>query len=164
MNGRIMVRPATETTKKLTWIDNDISFGKAITDPNNSLTKESRLFEKVPSTFRLRQGHKIGALVYRTFDIDHKDAGATRNTDLIGVYGQTFQVCIYTGEVTKVSSNGKTFCHDINTFKGTSGAIIFLLDQNQLDDVDEEFHGMAVGVNVGGLDSDNNLGFLINGN
>jgi hypothetical protein len=79
-------------------------------------------------------------------------------------YGPKFQVCIYTGQVTKISANGQTFCHNINTFEGCSGAIIFLLDRNQYDDVAAEFHGRAFGINVGGLDMDSNFGFLINKN
>jgi hypothetical protein len=78
------------------------------------------------------------------------------------VYGQKFQVCIYTGQVTEISTNSRTFCHNINTFEGCSGAIIFLLDRNQPDDVAAELHGMAVGINVGGLDKESNIGFLIN--
>jgi hypothetical protein len=162
MVERIQVRPATATKREMTWSADDISFGDTITDPSNVLTKASRLFEKLPDTFRLREGHRIGALVYRTFDITHQDAMAPLNTDLVQVYGQKFQVCIYTGQVTEISANGRTFCHNINTFKGCSGAIIFLLDRNQSDDVAAEFHGRAVGINAGGLDVDNNLGFLIN--
>jgi hypothetical protein len=164
MVDRIQVRPATDTKRKMTWSDDDISFGETITDPSNVLTKASRLFQKLPDTFRLREGHRIGVLVYRTFDITHEDAKAPLNTDLVQVYGEKFQVCIYAGKVTEISANGRTFCHNINTFKGCSGAIIFLLDRNQPDDVEDTFHGRAVGINVGGLDVDNNLGFLINAN
>ena len=164
MAERIQVRPATATKREMTWSADDISFGDTITAPSNVLTRASRLFEKIPDTFRLRQGHRIGVLVYRTFHITHEDAKAPLNTDLVQVYGQKFQVCIYTGQVTEISANGRTFCHNINTFKGCSGAIIFLLDRNQSDDVAAEFHGRAVGINVGGLDVDNNLGFLINNN
>ena len=163
MTERIEIR-ATDSKRAIKWSNDDISFGDAITDPSNVLTKESRLFEKVPNTFRLRRGHKIGVLVYRTFDITHEDAKASLNADLDHIYGEKFQVCIYTGQVTEISANGRTFCHDINTFKGCSGAIIFLLDLNQSDDVPEDFHGRAVGINVGGLDVDNNLGFLIYNN
>jgi hypothetical protein len=155
---RIQVRP------EITWSADEISFGDTITDPSNVLTKACRLFEKVPNTFRLRAGHRIGVLVYRTFDITHEDAKAPLNTDLVQVYGQKVQACIYTGQVTEISANGRTFCHDINTFNGCSGAIIFQLDRNQSDDVVAEFHGRAVGINVGGLDVDSNLGFLFNEN
>eukprot|EP00978_Attheya_sp_CCMP212_P007936 scaffold18449_cov49-Attheya_sp.AAC.4 len=77
-------------------------------------------------------------------------------------YGQKLQACIYTGEATEVSSakNGQTFSHNINTFEGCSGAVVFLLDQNQEIEVEEELHDMAGGVHVGGLDSTNNIAFL----
>ena len=101
-------------------------------------------------------------VAYRTFDVTHKDAKAPLSTDLVQVYGQKLQVCIYTGEVTEILANGQIFCHNINTIKGCLGAIIFLLDQNQSDDITAEFHGKAVGVNVGGLDVGSNLGFLMN--
>lgn len=162
MTETIVVRPATTTKSEVKWKSEDISFGAAITDPRKILTKDSRLFEKVPDSFKLREGDKIGVVVYRTFDITHKDARAPRNTDLEKVFGQKYQVCIYTGEVTEISDNGRTFCHNINTFKGCSGAIVFLLDKNQPNAVPAEYYGMAVGVSVGGLDVGNNIGFLIN--
>jgi hypothetical protein len=162
MTEHIQVRPATATKKEITWNADDISFGDEITDPSNVLTEASRLFEKIPNTFKVCVGHRIGALAYRTFDITHEDAKAPPDTDLVQLYGQKFQVCIYTGQVTKISANGRTFCHNINTFNGCSGAIIFLLDRNQPDDITAEFHGMAVGINVGGLDKESNIGFLIN--
>jgi hypothetical protein len=161
MTEHIQVCPAKATKNEITWNADDISFGDKITDPSK-LTEASRLFEKIPNDFKVCVGHKIGALVYCTFDITHDDAKAPPDTDLVQVYGQKFQVCIYTGQVTEISANGQTFCHDINTFEGCSGAIIFLLDQNQPDDVAAEFHGMAVGINVGGLDKETNIGFLIN--
>ena len=164
MTGRIQIRPATATKREITWSADDISFGDTIADTSNVLTKASRLFEKTPNTFRLCTGHRIGVLVYRTFDITHEDAKAPLNTDLVQIYGQKFQVCIYTGQVTEISANGWTFCHNCNAFKGCSGAVIFLLDRNQSDDVAAEFHGGAVGINVGGLDVDSNLGFSINQN
>lgn len=161
MQQRIRIRPAKGTKREILWRADDISFGNTIRDPTSALTKASRLFEKTPVTFTLSAGDRIGVLVYRMFDITHEDAKAPLNTDLLQVYGEKFQVCIYTGEVTEVSENGKTFCHDANTFRGCSGAIIFLLDQNQSVDA-AEYRGKAVGINAGGLDVNSNLGFLIN--
>ena len=160
---RIEIRPATTSPAKraIMWRKDDISFGDVISDPTSSLTKSSRLFEKTPVTFSLSVGDKIGVLVYRTFDITHEDAKAPLHTDLVQVYGQKFQVCIYTGQVTEVSANGRTFCHDANTFRGCSGAIIFLLDQNQ-PAAAANYPGKAVGINAGGLDVNSNLGFLSN--
>lgn len=164
MEGEIEVRPATEDTLSLVWEDDDVSFGTMVTRPGSSLTKQPRHFRKAPDGFRLQVGHKIGIAVYRTFDIDHVDAAAPLSVDLGSVYGLKHQVCIYTGSVTEVSENGKTFCHSINTFEGCSGAVTFLLDEDQDTaqgfpaDLDE---GVAVGIHVGGLDRDNNFGFLL---
>lgn len=77
------------------------------------------------------------------------------------IYGSKGGVCIYTGEIRHISDNGVTFEHDINTFRGCSGAVIFLLDV-QSDTVDQEYYGMAIGVHVGGLPgTEVNLGFKL---
>ena len=162
----IQVRAATENTLALEWEDNDVAFGNVVDREGSSLTKMPRLFRKAPGGFQLRVGHKIGMAVYRTFDITHDDAHAPLNVDLEAVYGQKHQVGIYTGTVTEISDNGKTFCHSINSFAGCSGAVIFLLDEDQDQDIGEElplnlFEGVAVGIQVGGLDQNNNIAFLI---
>lgn len=137
-----------------------MSFGETVDDPQNSLTRMPLLFHKVPPEFRLKIGHKIGIAVFRTFDIDHDDAGALASVVLSRVYGDKNQTCIYTGEVTEFSPDRTTFCHSINSFAGCSGAVVFLLDRNQPQKI-EDFHGMAVGIHVGGLDNDNNIAFLL---
>jgi hypothetical protein len=160
--GDIEVRPAAGGASAMTWADDDLSFGESFERYAQPLTRKPRLFEKVPDVRSVLQvGHKIGIAVYRTFDITHEDAGAASNVVLEDFYGQKLQACIYTGEVTELSANGKTFCHNINTFAGCSGAVVFLLDQNQQVALDDEYHGMAVGVHVGGLDMTNNIGFLL---
>ena len=154
------VRVATQNRAAITWDDGDVSFGETTDDPQHYFTQMPLLFQKVPEEFRLQIGHKIGIAVFRTFDIDHADAGALPSVDLAQVYGNKHQTCIYTGEVTEFSPERKTFCHSINTFAGCSGAVVFLLDQNQPEDLGK-FHGMAVGVHVGGVDDDNNIAFLL---
>jgi hypothetical protein len=163
MKLRFGVELPTDTAA-LFWDAGDVSFGTNVSRPNSSLTKKPRLFGKAPGTFRLQVGHKIGIAVYRTFDITHEDAHAPMGINLLYVYGPKHQVCIYTGEVTEVSETSETFCHSINTFEGCSGAVIFLLDQGQdaSQEVPQEVDdGMAVGIHVGGLDSDNNIGFTL---
>lgn len=157
----ITVRAATADTLKVTWDAEDVSFGEKVTDTSSSLTKKPRHFVKAPNGFRLRVGQKIGMAVYRTFDITHEDAKAPTNVSLEDVYGKKLQACVYTGIVTEVSENDQTFCHSINAFEGCSGAVVFLLDQNQEVQVEDEFHGMAVGIHVGGLDLNNNIAFLL---
>jgi hypothetical protein len=158
----IEVRAATEDSSALTWNGQDVSFGAKFENPSNALTRRPRLFEKVPDVRSVLQvGHKIGISIYRTFDITHKDARAPSNVVLEDFYGQKLQACIYTGEVTEISAKAQTFCHNINTFEGCSGAVVFLLDRNQQVELEDTFHGMAVGVHVGGLDSTNNIAFLL---
>jgi hypothetical protein len=161
MTGEVEIRVGTNDTAPLFWDAGEVSFGDEISRPQSSLTKKPRLYVKAPNTFRLAVGHKIGIAVYRTFDITHEDAGAPISVRLEDVYGPKHQVCIYTGEVTEVSEQSETFCHSINTFEGCSGAVIFLLDQDQEDAPEEVADGMAVGIHVGGLDTTNNLGFML---
>jgi len=120
------------------------------------------LFRKLPPEpeFRLEIGHKIGISVFRTFDIHHDDAGALPSIVLSRVHGDKNQTCIYTGEVTEFSSDRTTFCHSLNAFAGCSGAVVFLLDRNQPQDL-VDFNGMAVGVQVVELDDDKNIDFLL---
>lgn len=159
----IEVRPRTEDTRELTWTDDDWSYGKVIED--GAFAKKPRLFEVVPANFELRVGHGIAIVVYRTFDIANEDAGlvSSNNVDLQAIYGPPQMPCIYTGKVTEISANGKTFCHDINTFAGCSGAVVFLLDKQPDDFVfnTDEVRGKAVGIHVGGLDATNNIAFLL---
>ena len=166
MTNDIEVRPSTEDTAALLWAEGDVSVGTTMTDDSNSLTKKPRQYVKAPDSFRLQVGDKIGMAVFRTFDITHADAKAPAAVDLVEVFGRKNQVCIYTGEVTEVSANGKTFCHSINTFEGCSGSVIFLLDEGQGARVLEILvlvsEGMAVGIHVGGLDDANNLAFTLN--
>jgi hypothetical protein len=100
-------------------------------------------------------GHKISIAVFRTFQITH------RSTNPEVFYGADGQSRIYTGTVTEISANGKTFGHNINAYMGCSGAIVFLLDKDQPEDLDEYLHGWAVGIHTGGLDDNNHLGFVL---
>jgi hypothetical protein len=158
---KIEVRAATEDSLALTWYAQDVSFGTKLINTSNSLSKKPRLFEKVHESFVLQVGLKIGMAVFRTFEITHEDAKAPSNVELEDFYGQKLQACVYTGKVTEVSANDRTFCHDINAFEGCSGAVIFVLDRNQPVHVEEQYHGMAVGVHVGGLDLHNNIAFKL---
>jgi hypothetical protein len=160
VGGDVEVRAATETSSALSWYGQDVSYGAKVENKSSSLTKSSRLFEKVPESFVLRVGHKIGISVFRSFDITHVDAKAPGNVVLEDFFGQKLQACIYTGEVTEISGNGRTFCHNINTFEGCSGPVVFLLDRKQEVTLEEKFHGLAVGVHVGGLGLTNNIAFM----
>lgn len=157
----IEVRPATEDVAAIHTQDDDISFGANERTAAHTVTKMPFLFVQAPRTFELKRGHRIGMAVYRLHDIDHEDAEAPTSIDLVARYGPRQQACIYTGEVTEISANGKTFGHDINTFEGCSGAVIFLLDEGQPDDLDSDLYGLAVGIHSGGLDISNNFAFKL---
>lgn len=157
----IEVRPATEGVKAIHRETDDYSFGQKVSTPSRTVTKMPFLFDQVPSSFGLQVGQKIGIAVFRTYDIDHTDAEAPKSTDMKRVYGENNQACIYTGKVTEISSNGKTFGHDINTFEGCSGAVVFLLDLEQKDNMDPAIYGMAVGIHTGGLDTGTNIAFKL---
>lgn len=58
---------------------------------------------------------------------------------------------IYTGEILRVSQDGSSFEHNINTYKGCSGALVFLLDRDQNGNGTLEADwGKAIAVHVGG--------------
>lgn len=162
-SDRITLRPApSDDEDAITWKADDVAFGTEIRDSMHVLTKKPLHFGRVPSDFDLQVGQKIGISVFRKFEISPQDANAAPGTDMALIYGPKNRPCIYTGEVKHVSGNGRTFEHDINTFKGCSGAIIFLLDADQSDSVDETYYGMAVGIHVGGVrDCQANIGFKL---
>ena len=161
MTDLLVVRPATDETHALHTEDDDFSFGKKVTTSEKTITKMPFLFQCAPPSFHLRVGHKIGIAVFRTFQIAHDDAEAPRSMAMEQFYGTVGQPCIYTGTVTEISANGKTFGHNINTYTGCSGAIVFLLDKDQPDNFDDSLHGLAVGIHTGGMDDNNNLGFIL---
>jgi hypothetical protein len=150
----------------LSWKSHDVSKGAVICDPNHFLTDKRLSFEKVPATFDVVPGVKVGVAIYRNFDIEDADAGATlSDLQLMTLFGSKGSVCVLTGEVTAVHDNNLTFEHSINTYRGCSGAIIFLLDRRQLEAA-QNHAGEAVGVHVGGKPSyvggnPANLGFRI---
>ena len=114
-------------------------------------------FEKVTrQDYRFQVGQKIGMAVYRKFVVTAEDAGMPQNTlqpdYLREIYGHENRVNIYTGKITHVSPDGKAFEHNINTYAGCSGAIVFLLDMEQGEEtgVISEDYGKAIAVHAGG--------------
>jgi hypothetical protein len=75
-------------------------------------------------------------------------------------------VNIYTGKITRVSPDGAWFEHNINAYRGCSGAVVFLLDENQNNNgVMDQDYGKAIAVHAGGKDmgggARSNLAFSI---
>jgi len=124
----------------------------AETDPNLS-------FEAVGADFEYKVGQKIGMAVYRNYEFDFTNDEIYTNNgwkkedfpkdDIMRIFGEDFAVSIYTGEITDVSSDKDVFRHSINSFKGCSGAIVFLLDKNQDGLVEQQYWGQAIGVHAG---------------
>jgi len=167
-----------ENLDPIAWNMVDTTKANAIGSVQNrhTLTKATYSFGKAES-YTLAPGHKIAIVVYRFWDIPAKDAMFTgteaqwegKREEL---FGGKFTPCIYTGEIVRVSDDGRTFEHNINTFKGCSGAIVFLLDKNQPDDiamhtaVGQRLFGAAIGVHVGAptdeiTGSNVNIGFKL---
>jgi hypothetical protein len=147
-------------------------FGIDITkSPTPNQKKVSRLtdpaisFELVGPEFEVKVGQKIGIAVYRNyeFDFDNDDTWKYNNwdkntmsrDDVVKLFGPDLFVNIYTGEITNVSRDGFAILHDINTYKGCSGAIIFLLDQKQ-DHLSGD-HGKAIAIHAGGVPTDRKI-------
>ena len=124
------------------------------TDPNLS-------FEVVGPNFGYKIGQRIGMAVYRNYEFDFISTGendiyanngwdrSLSKDDIFQLFGPDHSVSIHTGVITQLSSDGKTFGHDINTYKGCSGAIVFLLDKNQDGLIADDDAGKAIAIHVG---------------
>ena len=140
---------------KWAW-GHDVTKAATLSNVSSLFTTRGSTFEAVVREgYRFRIGQKIGIAVFRDFAITCEDAGMRRNsvplTELEAIYGLTDQVNIYTGEIKDISPDGRAFEHDINTFRGCSGAIVFLLDQGQIDNgVIPDDYGKAIAVHAGG--------------
>jgi hypothetical protein len=134
----------------------DVTSAGQIDNPRNHFTRKELSFEKLErQDYRFQVGQNIGIAVYRNFVVTAEDAGRPRNTlsndYLRDIYGHENRVNIYTGQITHVSPNGRAFEHNINTFAGCSGAVVFLLDQDQDENgVISADHGKAIAVHAGG--------------
>lgn len=120
--------------------------------PASHFTKKECTFVKMERPdYRFQVSQKIGVAIYRDFVILPEDTGMPNisEEELQRIYGPINKVNIYTGKITRVCDGGECFEHDINTFSGCSGAIVFLLDRNQ-DNVPEQDYGKAIAVHVGG--------------
>lgn len=128
----VMIR---EGRKNYFWDYYDVATAQKIGGIDHPLTPKTASFEKVArSEYCFQVGQNIGMAVYCNFVVTAEDVGMPKNSVkeelLKSIYGEQGQVNIYTGEITGVSPGKEAFQHSINTFRGCSGAIIFLLDQD----------------------------------
>jgi hypothetical protein len=152
----------------------DVSVGHLLTNPENSATSAQLSFTMARKNVELRKGQKVGIAVM--FNEDSKStkktiAGAFEGiyfkleisvADIERIYGKPEKVNIYTGEIKLVGEMHIEY--DINSFTGCSGAVVFLLDENQPEDsVQQCDWGAAVAIHAGAHPSqgDRNYGFMI---
>jgi hypothetical protein len=119
---------------------------------SNNANHEVIPFHMVDRDFVCKVGMKIGIVVYSNVGADLDDALSPQNqleagVHLEDIFGQPRNVMIFTGGITEVGS--EYFEHDINTFPGCSGAIVFLLDNRQPAFVSRDDYKKAIGVHVG---------------
>lgn len=138
----------------------DLTWGTTIENPSSFMTAKSTSFEMVDDRFEIARGQKIAIVVSRRSAVTHKAAGAK---EMERYYGTEFNSNIQTGEIIGVAGDGSFFTHDINTFKGCSGAVVFLLDKNQPDSVREKDYGKAIGVHGAAAAEDTNVAFALHG-
>ena len=148
----------------------DMSVGGLIEDVENPACLGAASFRKVRQSFKPEKGQKVGIAIRFTEDsrptpetiVGAADIEALKDLNIDTYYGQPGHVNIYTGEIKYVGP--KHIEYSINSFTGCSGAVVFLLDQNQPDSVDQTDWGKAIAVHSGAhpLMDDRNYGFLIN--
>lgn len=153
---RILIRSGEHDVDPFYWHCQDVTTAGNISNHNGFFTQKDLSFEKVRSGYRFKQGQKIGIAVYRNFRLESQDVGYPALTfddeQLKEIYGRENRVNIYTGEITRVSDDFQWFEHNLNTHKGCSGAIVFLLDEGQNTElgVIGDDHGKAIAVHGGG--------------
>mmetsp|Transcript_29125 Transcript_29125/g.44026 ORF Transcript_29125/g.44026 Transcript_29125/m.44026 type:complete len:316 (+) Transcript_29125:163-1110(+) len=138
----------------------DISMGEKITSCTQGITSKDASFELAGKAYRFKAGQKIGIAVFS----EHKPTNVTASYDpkhpsnfsveqLKQAFGKPNQVNVYTGKI--ILAGDKHIEHDINSFTGCSGAVIFLLEG--------ENKGKAVAIHAGSHPSmrTRNVGFKL---
>ena len=177
LDDRYDLRAGVETRPAVLEFGIDISVGSLITNPSDFVTGKNKSFSRVrtdPTTkagYEPKKGQKVGMAVWfpdeakpttKTVAGALEDEVDITDAQLKAIYGKPGQVNIYTGEILYV---GKDFIeYNINSFTGCSGAVVFLLDVNQPDSVDQSDYGKAIAIHSGAhpVIGDRNVGFLIN--
>lgn len=153
-DGIVLVPAVAGFDTLLKWRSHDVAKAQVAGDPRHLLTKKHLSFERIPDSMwdDIVVGVKIGMVVFRNFDIHASDTGAALSAETLRkLFGEKDSVCVFTGQITKLHNNSaRSFEHSINSFRGCSGAIIFLLDKGQPTEEIARHQGKAVGVHVGG--------------
>lgn len=109
--------------------------------PPTKSANNYHVFQSVPPDYQFSVGTTIGMAVFAkqaaTMESSRMPSGA--KVEPADVYGAADEVSIYTGSMTHVGK--RFFAHNMNSYRGCSGAIVFLLDG--------ENEGKCVGVHIG---------------
>ena len=162
-NESVVLRSRDDENDPITWQYHDVTKAPKAINPRSRLTLKSLSFELVRDDFEFQPGQKIGMTIYRNFEVTPDDAGISPATTTVEelrlIFGQENSVNIYTGQIVNVSQDQQTLEHNINAYRGCSGAVIFLLDQNQNGKgVSDSDYGKAIAIHAGGDElSDGNI-------
>jgi hypothetical protein len=170
LNWRYNSQSSVPLRENVAWsFGIDISVGKPIESYTDGITSEHVSFQIVRPSFSFERGQRVGIAVYMKrkptlLTASHSAEDPLPNVsddDLVSVFGRPGNVNIYTGKITLAGY--RHIEYDINSFIGCSGAIVFLLDENQPGSVLEGDHGKAVAVHGGAHPTltNRNLGFKL---
>lgn len=109
--------------------------------PPTSSANNYHVFQAIPQDCQYSVGTRTAMAVFAKQAATSESSRFPANVDLepADVYGAADEVSIYTGSITHVGK--QFFVHNMNSYRGCSGAIIFLLDG--------ENAGKCIGVHVG---------------
>jgi hypothetical protein len=148
----------------------DVSWGQAIAHQVlgetffDIISRNVGKFEMVAAEFQYEARQKVGFAIFNPFKVsgsncqragDHQDVPEEKLEELFGPAGS---VTIYTGEISYVGDHHIEY--SINSLKGCSGAIVFLLNCGQPESLNRSHYGKAIAVHAGfKADLGTNLGF-----
>lgn len=150
----VVIRTSNGEQSEIVWKYHDVTIGSKIANELSPLTKSFLSFQTVRKDFEFQVGQKIGMAIYRTFEVMAADVGLPSNVlspgELRLIFGQEDRTNVYTGQIMKIAPDKQVFEHNINSFGGCAGAVIFLLDLEQHEGVSEGDYGKAIAIHVGG--------------
>jgi hypothetical protein len=151
---RLILRGAESDNSMICPFGNDIAAGNQIRSYTQGVTSADGSYERVGPSFNYEVGQRIGIAVLSehaptriTASYNPENPSLYHEDTLKRVFGEPNNVNIYTGKILLVGESHVE--HDINTFTGCSGAIIFLLDTEQPSSVTPRDFGTAIAVHAG---------------
>jgi hypothetical protein len=93
---RIVLVPADQNFAALEWRSYDVARARVADDPKHLLTQKHLSFERIPDIWDdITVGVKIGIVVFRNFDINASDTGASiSEATLKKLFGEKDSVCV----------------------------------------------------------------------